>query len=356
MKLLYATSALYPSRLANRAQIYAMAEAFDAELGEDFALGIPAQAQLSAPFRLVRVPGSLRSFALARRYANIVARGGFSDIYCREERLLFFIRFFVRMRGLRARYHFEAHWMRSDLFFRSALKHANTVIAITNALADDLQAQGVSKERIVVAPDGVDLSRYESLSSREEVRVRYGIAADAFVAGYTGSFGAHHDWKGVDTILAAAAVRPGIFFWLVGGEPEEVARLRKEALPNVRFEGYADKRDIPAIQSACDVLILPNREGSAMAERHTSPLKLFEYMASGTPILASDLPSAREIVDEKSATFFAPGDASSLCAALDRIRAEPEVSRARAAAARVIAEHYTWQARASRILSAIRAV
>ncbi|HVW71532.1 MAG TPA: glycosyltransferase [Candidatus Paceibacterota bacterium] len=354
MKLLYATSALYPSKLANRAQIFAMASAFHRALGDAFMLGVPAAAVLEAPFTIVRIPGSLKSIALGWRYARFIAREHITHVYCREERLLFFITLFSRMRGTVPQYFFEAHWIQDTYMFRRAVHHAH-VIAITHALGDDLRALGVPESNITIAPDGVDLARYTNAPTRAEARTRYGIPSDAFVVGYTGSFTKHHDWKGVDTLLAAAPLMPEAQFWLVGGAPEEVAALQSEVPANVRLEGFVEAADIPSVQVACDVLVLPTKKGSTMAERHTSPLKLFEYMASGTPIIASDLPSAREVLTDATATWFVSGEAASLRSAIAAVQQDVPAAHHRALAALEAVRAYTWDARASAIIQVMRA-
>jgi len=101
--------------------------------------------------------------------------------------------------------------------------------------------------------------------------------------------------------------------------------------------------------SQADVLILPNT-ASAISTRFTSPLKLFEYMAAGRPIVASDLPSIREILrDGENALLVEPGNASALAAAIQRILADPELAAALARAALDQVPAYSWERRAQRL-------
>ena len=84
-----------------------------------------------------------------------------------------------------------------------------------------------------------------------------------------------------------------------------------------------------------------------MTERHTSPLKIFEAMAAGRPIVASDLPSSREVLrDGENALLVPPGDASALAATLRRVLSDPRLARRLAGAAWDEAPQYSWDARA----------
>jgi glycosyltransferase involved in cell wall biosynthesis len=107
--------------------------------------------------------------------------------------------------------------------------------------------------------------------------------------------------------------------------------------------------DIPAYLKASDLLVLPNKKGDRVSERYTSPLKLFEYMASGTAIVASDLPSIREVVDEESAWFFSSNDSESLVATIRTALFEKERSFRKAERAKEVVKGYTWQRRGEMI-------
>ena len=97
------------------------------------------------------------------------------------------------------------------------------------------------------------------------------------------------------------------------------------------------------------MLTLPN-PASALSNEFTSPLKLFEYMASERPIVASSLPSIREVLgDDTNALLVAPGDPQALVAAIRRIKDDPELGARLARQARADVEQYTWARRAERL-------
>jgi glycosyltransferase involved in cell wall biosynthesis len=112
---------------------------------------------------------------------------------------------------------------------------------------------------------------------------------------------------------------------------------------------------VAALLSDASILVLPNTP-SSISERYTSPLKLFEYLAMGRAIVASDLPAIREIlVHEESALLVPAGNSAALAAAIERLAADPALAARLAAGARALAPRFTWDARAARLESALLA-
>jgi len=103
------------------------------------------------------------------------------------------------------------------------------------------------------------------------------------------------------------------------------------------------------------ILALPNRS-SAISERYTSPLKLFEYLALGRPIVASDLPSIREVLGPETAVLVPPDDPAAWASAFSALAADPARAASLAAASRRLAPAYTWGQRAARLEDALRQV
>jgi glycosyltransferase involved in cell wall biosynthesis len=102
-------------------------------------------------------------------------------------------------------------------------------------------------------------------------------------------------------------------------------------------------------------LVLPNT-ASSTSDRYTSPLKLFEYLHLGRPIVASDLTAIREVLtDGQTALLVPPGDSDALAHALQRLAADPALAEALGSAARALADRYTWSARAGRLEAAFTA-
>lgn len=111
----------------------------------------------------------------------------------------------------------------------------------------------------------------------------------------------------------------------------------------LEFPGrVSPQRVAQALQHAC-IAVLPNRADADSA--FTSPIKLFEYMAAGCAIVASDLPAVREILAADEAVWVRPGDAQSLAAGLRRLAADPALARALSERVRAKARRYTWTQR-----------
>jgi len=155
---------------------------------------------------------------------------------------------------------------------------------------------------------------------------------------------------------------PEVSFLLVGGEPEEVTRVRAAAqskdLANVILTGFVPNTELPRYHAACDVFLMPYQRRVAASSggdiaRYLSPMKLFEYMACGRPILCSDLPVLREVLNPENALLLPPEDAGAWVTALESLKSDP--LRRSALEARTLSEvkSYTWERRAQLILNGL---
>jgi len=236
------------------------------------------------------------------------------------------------------------------------------LVAITRALADDLQRKfGVPIDQpfTLVAPDGVDLSRYAGLPSVEEARRRIpaleGLAS-RFIAGYTGHL---YAGRGADLLFELAQRLPKIVFLLVGGEPEAVAHLQSQArarqLDNLMLTGFVPNAELPIYQAACDVLLMPYQRRVAASSGgdiapYLSPMKLFEYLACGRAILSSDLPVLREVLTPENSLLLPADDVDAWARALLALKDDPQLRARLGEQARQDAARYTWEMRAEAIL------
>ena len=139
---------------------------------------------------------------------------------------------------------------------------------------------------------------------------------------------------------------------------EDLRRQWRElGLPDERFlyAGHASPADVPRYLCAFDVCVMPHPRITQFA-RYTSPLKLFEYMASGRPTVASDLPAWSDVVvHEETALLVTPGESVALAQAIHRLRRDPDLrDRLAKNARRRVMAHYTWSVRAKKILAHIQ--
>ncbi len=139
---------------------------------------------------------------------------------------------------------------------------------------------------------------------------------------------------------------------MIGGTEKEISAL-KIRYPNVYFLGTRPYKELAKNQRAADVLVVPNIPESTESTDYTSPIKLFAHMASGVPMIVSDLPSLRAIVDDTTAFFCTPGDSQNLAESVSKIFSRPEEARGRALSAKEKSKGFTWRARADLILGAL---
>ena len=256
--------------------------------------------------------------------------------------------------------------------FRRYLKGrgAARLVVITRALADDLSREFdplLLKQLTIIAPDGVDLERYQDLPEPNAARkkllernlIDISIPEGRFTAGYTGHL---YQGRGVNQMLEMAARLVDITFLIIGGEAGQISQLKSavesRGLKNIYVLGFIPNAELPLYQAACDVLMMPYQGHVAASSggdisRYLSPMKLFEYMACGRAILASDLPVLKEVLNAQNAVLLPSDDIQEWVSALETLQREPERREALAAQARTDAENYSWERRARRILDGL---
>ncbi|HEU4883641.1 MAG TPA: glycosyltransferase family 4 protein [Longimicrobium sp.] len=236
-------------------------------------------------------------------------------------------------------------------------RHPNlrAIVVTSDRLRQDLVAAfPIAAASVVVAHNGA------------EPRARpdpVALPADLPNVGYVGRL---YEGKGADLVVALAARCPWARFHLVGGTREEIERWRPRVagLANVHFHEFVPHAQGLRYLDACDVMLVPYEEsvevhgGATQSGRWMAPIKLFECMAAGKPVIASDLPVAREVLVEGETGFLCPpGDVDRWEATLGTLARSPEL-RARVGenARRVLAERFTWSARARLIRRALAGV
>jgi glycosyltransferase involved in cell wall biosynthesis len=207
---------------------------------------------------------------------------------------------------------------------------------------------------ILIAPDAVDLERYRKIPSPRTARSRLGLPVGRFTAGYFGTLVAG---RGVEQILAMADRLPEVLFLLLGGEADAVSawKERTAARENVRWMGQVPNADVPLYQAACDALLMPYQsqvtvQGKGNTADIMSPMKMYEYMAAGRLILASDLPALRTVLNERNSVLLPSDRIDAWVEALQRMRRRPIQARSLAARAQKDVQPLTWRNRVRAIL------
>lgn len=233
-------------------------------------------------------------------------------------------------------------------------KRPRRVVVNTRRLADLLgRRYRITEGLLLLAPNGVDLARYDNLPGPSEARRLLGFP-EKFTAGYTGHL---YNGRGIELIVEMARRLPDVFFLFVGGREEDVQRMTDQArgLGNVRFIGFVPNADLPSYQAACDVFLMPYSRRVASSSgvdiaAFTNPLKMFEYLATGRPIVASDLPILGEVLNENNAIILPADDIDIWVENLRSLQGSPEKRAALSEAAKDTAAEYSWEKRAASIL------
>jgi glycosyltransferase involved in cell wall biosynthesis len=222
------------------------------------------------------------------------------------------------------------------------------LVTISRRLAAAYEALGAAPEKILVLPDATDTSIFE----RPERLPPNPYPNGGPIAVYSGHL---YDWKGIPTVLEAAKLLPDAQFHLVGGFPEDIQRQRERAnsleINNVFFHGMKMHVEVPPYLWHADVLLLPP-SGKHPSAQWTSPVKLGEYLASGTPVVATSIPALRDWLSDKEVEFVTPDDAASLAAGIRRLLEDREYSDGLARAAQNRAAAFSVAERARKILEA----
>ena len=385
MKLIYLANNRIPSEKANSLQIMQMCAAFS-QAGVDLQLIVPRRRQprlmrsvadpfayygLDRTFSIVRIPcldalevapTALQHPAFAIQSASFsLGVGAYltthsADLYYSRDPLSTILLALAPAR-IRARSVYEAHTFPRAGFRRSlhiwAIRRIGRVVCITRGLAEEYRRSGVREERILVAPDAVDLGRFRVLPQKVDARMALGMPPEATVVCYAGHL---YPWKGVYTLAEASELMPpDHLVYLVGGTDEDLRALRgfveERRLSRVRLVGHVKPDMVPTYLAAADVLALPNSAYDPRSSHYTSPMKMFEYMAARRPIVASRLPALMEVLrDGENGLLVEPDDPAALAAGIARATSSPELALRLVETAWRDVQHFTWKARASSIL------
>ncbi len=205
-----------------------------------------------------------------------------------------------------------AWWLRQFWSARGRKLMTVTTHALRNAL-ERSTGLGFPDGEVLVAPNGVELEKYADLPSPAEARRRLNLP-DGSTVGFTGHI---YPGRGADLMFELARRMPQVKFLWVGGTPKLVetwrGKLHMTGMQNVTMTGFVEHTAIPLYQAASDVLLMPYgrsieaSSGQDIAEV-INPMKMFEYMAAGRAIVSADLPSIREVLNDRNAVFCRPGN------------------------------------------------
>ncbi len=241
-------------------------------------------------------------------------------------------------------------------FFTRA-QRADRIIVISQALKKAFVEAGFPPESILVAPSGVDLSVFDIDISKEEARKKLDLPIGATIGVYTGNFTTMGEDKGISDIIKALQHAPEVVFVAAGGSDNDRDRYVKEAskmgvLGRVILRGHTPQKMLALYQKAADVLLMPFPD-TPHYRNHMSPVKMFEYMVAKRPIIASDLPTIREVLSEQNSIIVPPGNPKKLAAALETTLQNHDGAQSLANQAYNDVASFSWTARTARVLAYI---
>lgn len=378
MKLAYIANTRFPSEKAQSDQVMAMCSAF-AGLGHKVTLFVPDRAgtvsadpfeyyQKPRMFTVVRVPclDALRwrwlgRFSLWIQTATFV-RALRSRLVAEKPDVIFsrelYVFAFGKLPGQRI---WESHALPKSTRAKRLIRQLDGIVTLTHASAEQLKMAGVPLEKILIEPDAVDPSLFYDMPPRDSARQTLHIPSDEFLCLYVGKFTTMGASKGleqaIEAVLSLRKDGEAVRLLAVGGTTEEVTRYLPAGKAGKRHEtrsdgiglmGHQPQASLKNFYAAADALLMP----FPFTEHYAyfmSPLKLFEYLMSGVPIVATDLPSVREIVDDRHVFFAEPGDAKSLAGQIFFVKTHPDEARQHAEKAKALSIKFTWSERARRI-------
>ncbi len=230
------------------------------------------------------------------------------------------------------------------------------VVCISKALyriIADLALFRPSQPRVCVEHDAAVMPSAASLAALPHGR----RSSNPPTVGYIGGI---LPGRGIELIMEVARKSQGMRFRIIGGSRDEIAPYRKTEATNLEWAGRRSPGEVAQEFSRMDVLLMPYQQdtltrGGLCSAKWMSPLKLFEYMSSGVPVVASDLPVLREIlIDGYNALLVPPADVDAWSAAVARLAASPELAaRLAAQAQRDICTKHNWTDRARRVVTAL---
>jgi glycosyltransferase involved in cell wall biosynthesis len=242
---------------------------------------------------------------------------------------------------------------------RVALRQADAIVAVSDAVKQHLASRGVPLDRIVVLPNGVDTSRFHAGLDGESIRKRYELTGRP-VIGFVGSI---KPWHGLDFLLDALprmlARLPDLALLVVGDGPGLAALRARIAqtrfAQSITLAGRVPHDEIPAHFAAMDASVAPY--GAEDDGFYFSPLKVVESLACGCPVVAPRLGQLTRLVqDGVTGRLFAAGDAAEFADAVVELFSDrARLSAIGRAASAVAHSEFGWEHNARRVVALMEA-
>jgi len=367
MKLIYIANARIPTEKAHGIQIMKMCEAF-ANAGINVELVVPKRKNplkedpflyydIKKNFKIKKVfcfdwvgLGRFGLFAQSISFAKMAFFYSVfkkADIvYSRDELTCLFLGFFKKnvvfeMHGILKRGKFVY-----DFFLKRMFKIISTNEWKKEKIIKDYQ---IEEKNILVCPNGVDLEKFDIDIPKEKIREEFELPKNKKIVMYTGHL---YGWKGAQVLADASEfLTENEVVVFVGGTEEDVSEFleRNKDKKHIVVLGHKPNNEMPYYVKAADVLVLPNVPDTEESKYETSPIKMFEYMASKRPIIASKMPSIEEILSNENSCLAEPENAQDLAYKIKSVLDDGELSKRISENAYSDVQNYSWKKRAKSI-------
>jgi len=278
---------------------------------------------------------------------------GADCIYSREITVCFFLSFFKK------NVVFEDHEPKKSFLwlYRIFIKIIRKKVIVAKNLSELYKSFGAKEKTFVAVPNGADLNDFKSAIVDKNIwQKEFGLDRSDKVVLYTGHF---YGWKGVYTLIESALyLNPKIKIVMIGGLPQDQAKMKKFILDfklkNVYLHDFIEHSQLIKFIKSADILVLPNTAEEERSAKYTTPIKLFESLASGVPLIASDLESFKDyLVNNENAILFQADNPKNLAEKINYLAGNREVAQKIACKALAEALKYSWEERAKKIINFI---
>lgn len=229
-------------------------------------------------------------------------------------------------------------------------------VAISEAIGDICVEHGLPRKKLTIAPNAVDTERFNTPLTSRYARAQLGLPDGKTIISHIGNI---YPGRGIELLIEAAIELPDILFLIVGGEQSDIDRYRQIAsskgVGNVEFSGFIAPGEVFKHFIASDLLILPytskmTTKWGRVETKVASLLKLSEYMASGRPIISTNIPAVTSALkDGVNSILIEPDSAGAIVSGIKKALSDRGLCELVASQAKSDSREYSLENRVAKI-------
>ncbi len=366
-KLICFTTKRYPSRGVDNIFVMEAAKSFDRALGENFLLVIAGGGRAEELKDINKIDLGIKTqrgriifcffwipyFFLWKETGNEETAVISNDFY-----LLSILVFWKKVFHWKYKICSEWHMLTEGWRDRWVAKNSDYLVATSERLAGLIVGKtGVDRDKILVARGGVDLNKFQNPNDKyqkEKLRGGLNLPVGVKLVGYMGGFKTMGMEKGLDTMIKALQFLPEeVIIIFVGGKEGEIEEYksfaeREGVSKRCLFFPWQNEGKLAEFEQTMDVLVIPYPDRPHF-RNYGFPMKVYEYMASGVPIVYSDLEIIKEVLGD-CAVSFKQGDEKNLAEKIKELFQDKEKATDLSGKALLKVRNFTWGKRAEKII------